>query len=86
MARLLNASADVNLRRMEACWVASRGSPVADSALVAAAMGINSFAMLLLVASLAALRRPAKIGIWLGMEFDLYRLFNLLVSEYGSSD
>ena len=66
--------------------MASRGSPVADSALVAAAMEINSFAALLLVASWAALKRPAKIEIWLGMEFDLGRLFNLFVSDYRSSD
>ena len=86
MARLLNASADVNSRCMEACWVASGGLPVADSALIAAAMGITSFAVLLWVASLTALGGPAKIEIWLVIEFDLDNLFDLFVAEYGNSD
>ena len=81
MARLLNASADIDPRWVKACWVASRGSPVAYSALFAAALIINSFAVLLVLASWAAWRGPAKIGIgliiadllmwdWLGIVVD----------------
>ena len=86
MARLIDASADINPRWMEACWVASRGLPVADSSLIAAAMGITSFAVLLWVASLAALGGPAKIEIWLVIEFGLDKLFDLFVTDYGNSD
>ena len=86
MARLLNVSADVNPRWMEACWVASGGLPVADSALIAAAMGINAFAVLLWVASLAALGGPAKIEFWLVFDFGLDKLYFLFFAVYGDSD
>ena len=64
------ASADMFPRRLEACWVASHGSPVADSARIAAAL-INSFALLLVLASWAAWGGPAIIEVWLEMEYDL---------------
>ena len=65
--------------------MASHGSPVADSARIAAAL-INSFALLLVLASWAAWRGPAIIEVWLEMEFDLINLFNLFCSEVGISD
>ena len=53
------ASADIFPRWLEACWVASRGSPAAYSALIAAALIVDLFAVLLVLASWAAWGVPA---------------------------
>ena len=73
MARLVNASADIDPRWVEACWVASRGLPVAYSALFGAALIVNSFAVLLVLASWAAWGVPAYIEICLMIADSLMR-------------